>query len=228
MAGEEGLKVVGFWVSPFVARVKWALRMKGLEYEYIEEDIFNKTPLLSQLNPVHAKVPVLVHNGKPLAESLIILEYIDETWNHNYPLLPADPYERARARFWAGFAEFKILNPSWEALWSKGKQQESAVNSAMEALEKLEAELNGKQFFGGEKIGYLDLVVGWVAHNLPIFEEVASVKIFDSQKFLAIAEWKNRFLNHPIIKPDLPDTDKAYAYFDKRSKELAASFYSAN
>lgn len=105
--GGEGLKVVGFWVSPFVLRVKWALRMKGLEYEYIEEDIFNKSPLLFQVNPVHAKVPVLVHNGKPLPESLLILEYIDETWKQT-PLLPADPYERAMARFWAGFAEFKV------------------------------------------------------------------------------------------------------------------------
>lgn len=122
----------------------------------------------------------------------------------------------------------QLLDPAWEALWSKGKQQENAVKAAIEAMEKLEAELKGKPFFGGEKIGYLDFVVGWVAQNLPIFEEVASVKIFDSQKFPAIDEWKNKFLNHPIIKADLPDRDKAYAYFDKRSKELAAAFYSSN
>lgn len=104
---ESSVKVVGFWVSVFTQRVRWALKLKGVEYVYIEEDILNKSPLLSQLNPVYGKVPVLVHHGKPLPESPIILEYIDQIWPHN-PLLPLDPYERAQARFWAKFADEKV------------------------------------------------------------------------------------------------------------------------
>jgi glutathione S-transferase len=105
--GSQDVKLVGFWVSPFVKRVEWALKLKGVDYEYVEEDIFNKTPLLLELNPVHKKVPVLVHAQKPIAESFIILEYIDETWKQS-PLLPQHPYERALARFWADFAEQKV------------------------------------------------------------------------------------------------------------------------
>ena len=107
--GSKEVKLVSFWVSPFAFRVEWALRLKGVEYEYIEEDIFNKSNLLLQLNPVHKKVPVLVHDGKSVAESFIILEYIDETWKQ-YPLMPPEPYERALSRFWAQFAEEKVIH----------------------------------------------------------------------------------------------------------------------
>lgn len=101
------LKLHGAWASPFNTRVVWALKLKGVNYEYVEEDLFNKSPQLLQYNPVYKRIPVLVHGGKPICESLVIIEYIDEIWPHN-PLFPSDPYDRALTRFWLKYAEDKV------------------------------------------------------------------------------------------------------------------------
>ena len=103
MAEESSVKLHGMWASPFVLRVKLGLQIKGIKYDYIEEDLDNKSELLLQYNPVYKKVPVLVHNGRPISESSIILEYIDEAWPGPPYLLPKDPYERAKHRFWANY-----------------------------------------------------------------------------------------------------------------------------
>ncbi|KAM7488421.1 hypothetical protein LguiB_025905 [Lonicera macranthoides] len=223
MASEE-VKLIGFWVSPFSTRVEWALILKGIEYEYIEEDVFNKSPLLLELNPVHKKVPVFIHNDKVVLESFVILEYIDEIWKDN-PLLPQNPYQRAMVRFWAKYAEEKLLESAFYALWALEDEELKAekITIAMEALEKIEGELRGKSFFGGESIGYLDLALGWISCWLPVCDEVGSMKILDPLKFPAIISWMNRFTNHKGIKNKLPPRDKMVVYFQERSKIISAS-----
>ncbi|TKY49324.1 Glutathione S-transferase 3 [Spatholobus suberectus] len=61
-----------------------------------------------RMNPIHKKIPVLIHNGKPICESAIIVQYIDEVWKDKAPILPSDPYERAQARFWVDYIDKKV------------------------------------------------------------------------------------------------------------------------
>ncbi|QHO04414.1 putative glutathione S-transferase [Arachis hypogaea] len=220
MERREDVKLFNFHASPFGQRVIWALKLKGVDYECIEEDIFNKSNLLLELNPVHKKVPVLVHCNKPIAESLVILEYIDETWKQ-YPLMPQNPCQRAHARFWANFAEHKLLDAAWMAMRSSGEEQEKAVNEAREAVEKLEEEIKGKRFFGRDYIGFLDIAIGWISYWIPVWEEVGSMKILDPLKFPAINAWITNFLSHPTINDTLPQRDKMVVYYHSRRKEVS-------
>lgn len=84
---------------------------KGIAYQYKEEDLNNpqRSQLVLEMNPVRKSVPILVHEGIPVCDSVAILEYIDEVWKDGFPLLlPEDPYERATARFWTHFIDNKV------------------------------------------------------------------------------------------------------------------------
>ena len=98
-----------FWPIMFGIRVTIDLAEKGLKYEYREEDPRNKSPLLLEMNPVHKKIPVLIHNRKPICESMIIVQYIDELWNDKSSMLPSNPYQRAQVKFWADYIDNKYI-----------------------------------------------------------------------------------------------------------------------
>lgn len=106
------MRLLDFWGSMFGLRTRIALEEKGIEYEYIEQDFskcLSKSQLLVQMNPIYKKVPVLIHNDKPIVESLAIAEYIDELWKGNFPsLLPSDPCQKALARSWARYIDEQV------------------------------------------------------------------------------------------------------------------------
>lgn len=107
---DDKVVLLDFWPSSYGMRVRIALAEKGIKYEANEENLVSdKSPLLLEMNPVHKMIPVLIHNGKPISESLIIVHYIDEVWNHKSPLLPSDPYQRSQARFWADYIDKKVI-----------------------------------------------------------------------------------------------------------------------
>ncbi|CAL1409760.1 unnamed protein product [Linum trigynum] len=209
MADQGEVKLLKTWSSLFGLRVVWALKLKGIPYESVDEDLTNKSDLLLQYNPVHTKVPVLIHNGKPICESLVILEYIDETWSQNPPsLLPQDPIQRASARFWAKFMDEKALPSMWQAFTKKGREQEEGLASIAEKLKLLEAELEGKKFFGGEEIGIPDFALGWLVNLVPVFEEILGLKIVDEERHPSLSEWSRRISDIRVIEESWPPRDK--------------------
>ncbi|KAK1588312.1 hypothetical protein Q3G72_021971 [Acer saccharum] len=219
MADQEEVKLYGVWSSPFSRRIELALKLKGVPFEYVEEDLSNKSPSLLKYNPVHKKIPVLVHNGKPVAESLVILEYIDETWKNN-PILPLDPHERAAARFWASCIDNKIIATAVKVLLCEGEEREVVILEVCEQLKLLEQQLNGKDFFGGDKIGFVDIVGNTVAFWLPITQEILGGDFFTPEKFPGLFEWIGKLQEIDLVNECRPPKEKHLAYVRGRYESI--------
>ncbi|KAG6764620.1 hypothetical protein POTOM_032098 [Populus tomentosa] len=211
------VKLHGFWASPFCYRVIWALKLKGVEFEHIEEDLTNKSELLLKYNPVYKKIPVLVHGGKPIAESLVILEYIEETWPEN-PLLPTDPYERAMARFWIQYGVTK--GAALVALYrASGEELEKAVKEVVEVLRVLEEQgLGDKKFFGGDSINLVDISYGLFTCWFAAMEEAMGVKVLEPSTLPRLHAWAQNFIEVPLIKENIPDNDKLLLFMKETSR----------
>ena len=136
-------------------RVQIALHEKGVGYECVETDLYTKpaTPEFLALNPF-AQIPVLDDNGFVVAESLAILEYLEE----KYPdpaLLPTDLRTRAEARklmcwgtdYWPG-AWKKWMAPRLGVEWTDTSVAEGRCEIATH-LDVLERQLGDADWLVG-------------------------------------------------------------------------------
>ncbi|CAN6311814.1 unnamed protein product [Urochloa humidicola] len=224
--GEGSLRLLGLNVSPFALRARMALAFKGMSYEYIEEDLFHKSELLLSSNPVHKKVPVLIHNGRPVCESLVIVQYVDELFA-GPSILPTDPYERAIARFWAAYIDDKLF-PAWLGIMRAVTDEERGEKlketyAAVQNLEKAFTD-NGKEkaFFGGDSVGYLDLTLGCFLPWFGALRMMFGVEVIGADNAPLLAAWAERFGETPVAKEVLPEPDKAVAYAKKLQAHRAS------
>ncbi|KAF8378369.1 hypothetical protein HHK36_029708 [Tetracentron sinense] len=208
------VKLIGAWASPFVIRALIALKVKSISYEFLQETFGSKSKLLLQSNPIHKKIPVLIHADKPICESLIIVQYIDEVWTSGPTILPSDPYDRAIARFWAAYIDDKwfpcligIVRGQLE-----GEAKETVIQQMSAGLVLLEEAFEkcseGKGYFGGEKIGYLDIALGSFLGWINVTENMIGMKVIDEAKTPCLVGWAERFCADSAVKEVMPEIEK--------------------
>ncbi|KAI3340064.1 putative glutathione S-transferase [Ustulina deusta] len=182
-SGEQQLKLFAGWFCPFVQRAWVTLEEKGIPYQYIEVNPYNKGPELMRSNP-RGLVPTLeVAPGKSLYESNVLCEYLEETYpDHKPRLLPSDSYARARARIWMDYVTSRVI-PAYHRLLQF--QPASYDGDGAARLDELRAELRKcllefaaemadaahGPFFAGRDIGLVDIALLPFATRLWVFDE---------------------------------------------------------
>ncbi|MGH8138521.1 MAG: maleylacetoacetate isomerase, partial [Steroidobacteraceae bacterium] len=94
------MKLYSYFRSSAAFRVRIALNLKGIAFETVPVDLLaaadQHKPQYRAVNP-QGLVPALMAEGTTIAQSLAIIEYLDEM-NPEPPLLPRSPIDRARVR----------------------------------------------------------------------------------------------------------------------------------
>ena len=134
---------------------------KGIPHDVEFIDLANKPAWFLAVSPM-GRVPVLLVDGRPVFESSIINELIEEL--HPRPaMFPAEPLARAEARAWIVFANDAVMPASYRASLAlaageTGEPLSRPLAELSDALSKLEAQLarGGGPFFLGREFGLVD------------------------------------------------------------------------
>jgi maleylacetoacetate isomerase len=101
MTGDD-IRLYTYWRSSACYRVRIALNLKQLPYQslpihLVKDGGEQHSPEFHELNPQEL-IPVLMHGGRMLRQSLAIIDYLDENFDTSRPLMPSVARERQRVR----------------------------------------------------------------------------------------------------------------------------------
>ncbi|HEX7930252.1 MAG TPA: glutathione S-transferase family protein [Sphingomicrobium sp.] len=207
------MKIIGSFVSPYVRKVLACMHLKGLDYEIDPITPFFGNDEFRRLSPL-CRIPVLSDGDFSASDSSVICAYLDEA----YPgpsLLPADPKDRARARWLEEYADTrlgdvfiwglfyqKVVHP---LVWGEPGDQQRIANVLAEdapaALDYLEGELPESGWLFGT-FGLADIAIASFFRNAAYadFEP-------DAGRWPRVASFVSRALAHDAFASTLPFED---------------------
>ena len=199
------LKVIGSFVSPYVRKVLACMNLKGLDYEVDPITPFFGNDEYQRLSPLR-RIPVLIDGDFSVSDSSVICAYLDEAYPGT-PLLPTDPKDRARARWFEEYADTrlgdlfiwglfyqKVVHPLvWGESGDQARIDKSLNEDIPAALDYLEGELAAERYLFGA-IGLADIAIASFFQNG--FYAGFSV---DGERWPRTAAFVARTLGHPCI-----------------------------
>ena len=171
---------------PYVGRVRIVLAEKRIPHESVWIDLDDKPVWLYQKNPA-GRVPVLEEGAFVLAESAVIMEYLEERFPEP-ALLPADPAERAlaRLRIWR-HDDFS------RPYYATRRGDEGARERLDAALRELDSALEAQPYLTGREFGLADIAyVPWIFRGQVSFG-------LDVEPFPSVAAWLDRLLERESV-----------------------------
>ena len=142
---------------PFSQRCRIVLYEKGMDFQIIDVDLFNKPEDLAVMNPYN-RMPVLVERDLILYESNIINEYIDDRFPHPQ-LMPADPVMRARARLFLFRFEQELFSHIDTIENGPQKPAEKARLVIRDNLTQIAPVFVKQKYMLGEEFSMLDVAI---------------------------------------------------------------------
>ena len=209
----QPLTIIGSFVSPYVRKVLACLNLKGIAYVVDPITPFFGDDDYRRLSPLR-RIPVLIDGDFQISDSSVIAAYADEVYP-GHPLLPADPKDRARARWLEEFADTRlgeliIWNLFYQRVvrplvWGEPTDEERVREAVDEgipgALDYLESEAPDDAFRFGD-IGLADITIACFFRNAAYADYT-----IDARRWPKTAGWVERSLAHPAIASLLPFED---------------------
>jgi glutathione S-transferase len=178
---------------PYCARVRIVLAEKAIPYDTVAVDLEDRPGWIYDLNPT-GRVPVLEDDGLVLAESRVLMEYLEERFPET-PLLPADPADRALVRLRLERFDEGLGNAYY--LLRRERSSEKARTALDVALDDLAKVLARQPYLSGDEYGLADCgYLPW------IFRAEAALGV-EVRTRSSLAAWLDRVEQRPAVAEEL-------------------------
>ncbi|MHA1572229.1 MAG: glutathione S-transferase family protein [Alphaproteobacteria bacterium] len=156
------MKFYSSWYCPFAQRSWLALLHKGVTFDYVETDPYDKNPEWMALSRGVGQVPVLVEGDGPgIPGSVRNLEYLDMRFADVGPrLFPKTAAGIADAKFWLDYQDRRIVPYFYRFLKAEpGSEAAEAARVALEqGLEEFALNMSDEgPYFSGKEPGAVDM-----------------------------------------------------------------------
>ncbi|XP_059468421.1 pyrimidodiazepine synthase-like isoform X2 [Neocloeon triangulifer] len=200
-----GMRIYNMRFCPYGQRSLLVGTAKGIDFEVVNVNLVDKPDWFLALNPL-GQVPTLEYSdGRILAESLIVSEYLDEIGDSTRPLQSKDPFQRSRDKMLMERFNM-VINPLFKVMLNLHKPDLdlSPFDKMLDNLETFEKELvsRGTKFFGGDKPGLLDYMIWpWFERFEILFAMGNESKLkIPQSRFPRLFKWTNEMLEDEAVK----------------------------
>lgn len=107
----------------------------------------------------------------------------------------------------------QLIRALWTTFLVVGEGEEKVKEEAGEALRVFEKELGEKKWFGGERIGYVDVVANFVAFWYRAIHEAMGMEVWNQENFPKLWKWAEEYVNVDVVKETLPSKQILIANF---------------
>ena len=171
------MKLYNAWYCPFAQRVWMALIHKGIDFDYVEVDPYNKTDWWVKISRGAELVPVLIEENQngdgvtTIVESNRILEYLEDYRPQQAPIFAADVLERAEQKYWLDHIGNHITPYIYRFLKASeaGEQREESRLKLIEGLTALTLAMDDTgPLFSGEQVSAVDIALIPFAYRIDV------------------------------------------------------------
>lgn len=189
------LKLISHYLCPYVQRARIVLVEKAISYDLEFIELADKPAWFNRISPL-GRVPILLTDGKPLFESAVITEYLNEITPGS--LHPRDPYGRARNRAWIEYASSTLdtIAGFYNAKDAVTFGEKTEV--LRERFRRLEGELNQGPYFKDDSFSLVDAAFGPVFRYFDIIETFTDLEFFDNLP--KVTRWRNELAIRPSVR----------------------------
>ena len=214
--------LVHFTLDPFSRRLRLALAEYGVPVELIDEEPWEPSPDIFELNPAGTLPVYLEDASTPLCGIEAITEYLEETKAQHVRLIPGDAFERAEVRRLAGWFDIKFYAEVSEPLLTEkvirrflkrdrggGGPDTARVRQAMarlrDHLDYVSHLVDHRVWLAGDELSIADLAAAGHISAVDYFGDIPWAD------YPVAKGWYQRVKSRPSFRPLLADTLRGMA-----------------